>query len=199
MSEHRFILLDAGASRPTRVPLPPAMAVKAGTEDTEGRFSLLEVVVAQEIPRHVHHVSDECVYVLDGELAVEFDDRTHTVAAGQFVLLPHGVPHALRPAGPRPPRVLQISSPGGWECFLQDMIENRTQISRQGRLDPAPLNRIAARHQITYEEPGQPGPAQAAAPDSDSGSGSGSGSNGSGSTSETASGTGTSSGQRESA
>ncbi|MFE6779277.1 cupin domain-containing protein [Streptomyces sp. NPDC057702] len=153
MPAHRFILLDAGASRPTRVPLPPSMAVKAGTADTEGRFSLMEVVVAQDIPRHVHHVADECVYVLDGELAVEFDDRTQTVTAGQFVLLPHGVPHALRPATTPPPRVLQISSPGGWECFLEDMIENRTRISHQGRLDPVALNAIAARYEITYEEP----------------------------------------------
>ncbi|ATL32877.1 cupin domain-containing protein [Streptomyces formicae] len=153
MPENRFLLLEAGASRPTRVPLPPSMTVKAGTDDTEGRFSLMEVVVAQAIPRHVHHVADECVYVLDGELTVEFDDRVHTVTAGQFVLLPHGVPHALRPATTPPPRVLQISSPGGWECFLEDMIENRTEISRKGQLDPVALNRIAAKYRITYEEP----------------------------------------------
>ncbi|MFM9368506.1 cupin domain-containing protein [Streptomyces sp. Da 82-17] len=150
--EDRFILLETGASRPTRVPLPPAMTVKAGTGDTEGRFSLLEVVVAQAVPRHVHHVADEAVYVLDGELAVEFDDRVRTVTAGGFVLLPYGVPHALRPASTPPPRVLQISSPGGWECLLEDLIENRREISRQGRLDPAALNRLAAKHQVTYEE-----------------------------------------------
>lgn len=152
MPEHRFILLDTGASRPTRVPLPPSMTVKARTEDTEGRFSLMEVVVTQAIPRHVHHVADECIYVLDGELAVEFDDSTQTATAGQFVLLPHGIPHALRPASTPPPRVLQISSPGGWECYLEDMIENRSQISQKGLLDAAALNRIAARHHITYEE-----------------------------------------------
>ncbi|MFF3289901.1 cupin domain-containing protein [Streptomyces sp. NPDC003023] len=153
MSDDRFILLAPGATRTTRVPLPPAMAVKARTEDTEGRFSLMEVVVAQEIPRHVHHEADECVYVLSGELGVEFDDTTHTATAGQFVLLPHGVPHALRPASTPPPRVLQISSPGGWECYLEDLIEHRSRISHKGRLDPAELNRIAAPYRIAYEEP----------------------------------------------
>ncbi|MFF4262062.1 cupin domain-containing protein [Streptomyces virginiae] len=152
MSDERFVLLDAGAARPGRIPLPPAFSVKAATADTEGRFSLLEVVLAREIPRHTHHVADESVYVLDGELLVDFEDRSHTLTAGQFVLLPHGVPHALRPGPGGPPRVLQISSPGGWECFVEDMIEAGPHLTVDGRLHPARLNRIARRHGITYEE-----------------------------------------------
>ncbi|MFF0745574.1 cupin domain-containing protein [Streptomyces sp. NPDC004111] len=163
MSEDRFILLDPGASRPTRVPLPPATTVKARTEDTEGRFSLMEVVVAQEIPRHVHHVADECIYVLSGALGVEFDDTDRTVMAGQFVLLPHGVPHALRPASTPPPNVLQISSPGGWECYLEDLSEHLSGAGRRGRPDAALLNRIAEPYRITYEEPATP--SQPVAPD----------------------------------
>ncbi|MGW6916304.1 cupin domain-containing protein [Kitasatospora sp. NPDC054939] len=154
MSHPRFVLLDAGAARPGRIPLPPAFAVKARSGDTEGRFSLLEVVLAQEIPRHTHHHADEAVYVLDGELVVEFADRTHRLTGGQFVLLPRGVPHALRPGAGRPPRVLQISSPGGWECFVEDLVEARGTQGSGGRLDPARLNRIAAPHGIRYEEPG---------------------------------------------
>ncbi|MFG2867162.1 cupin domain-containing protein [Streptomyces sp. NPDC048338] len=152
MTHDRFVLLESGAARPGRIPLPPAFSVKARTHDTEGRFSLLEVVLAQEIPRHVHHIADESVYVLEGELLVDIEDRTHALTAGQFVLLPHGVPHALRPGSGRPPRVLQISSPGGWECFVEDLVEARPALTSAGRLDPARLNRIAARHGITYEE-----------------------------------------------
>ena len=76
--------------------MPPVFGIKARTEDTEGRLSLLEVILARDIPRHVHHVADECIYVLDGVLEVEFDDRVEHVTAGGFVLLPHGVPHARR-------------------------------------------------------------------------------------------------------
>ncbi|WP_405832636.1 MULTISPECIES: cupin domain-containing protein [unclassified Streptomyces] len=152
MLNERFVLLAAGEARPGRIPLPAAFSVKAATEDTEGRFSLLEVVLAREIPRHTHHVADESVYVLDGELLVDTGGRTHTLTAGQFVLLPRGVPHALRPGRGRPPRVLQISSPGGWECFVEDMIEAGPRLTVDGRLDPARLNRIAGRHGITYEE-----------------------------------------------
>ncbi|MFI6447658.1 cupin domain-containing protein [Kitasatospora sp. NPDC050543] len=154
MPGDRFILLDPGAARPGRIPMPPAFAVKATTEDTEGRFSLLEVTVAKDIPRHTHHRADECIYVLDGVLEIEFDDRTHLAPQGTFVLLPRGVPHALRRAGDRPPRVLQISSPGGWEHYLEDLIEAGPAVLTEGRLDPAKINPIAARYDISYQEEG---------------------------------------------
>ncbi|MER7467517.1 cupin domain-containing protein [Streptomyces sp. NPDC097981] len=152
MSEERFILLEPGAARPGRIPLPPAFAVKARTDDTEGRLSLLEVTLAKDIPRHTHHRADECVYVLDGVLEIEFDDRTHSAPKGTFALLPRGVPHALRRASTPPPRVLQISSPGGWEQYVEDLIEAGPAVFTEGRLDPAKINPIAARHHIGYDE-----------------------------------------------
>lgn len=151
MPENRFLLLSPGQARPGRVPLPPSFAVKAATEDTEGRFSLLEVTLARDIPRHTHHVADEGIYVLDGELGVDFDDRTLTATAGMFVLLPHGVPHALRCASEPPPRVLQISSPGGWEYYLEDLFEAGPAVLSGGALDPVKINPIAAKYDIEYE------------------------------------------------
>lgn len=150
MPEDRFILLEPGAARPGRIPLPPAFAVKAMTGDTEGRLSLLEVTVAKDIPRHTHHQADECIYVLDGVLEIEFDDRTHSAPKGTFALLPHGVPHALRRASDPPPRVLQISSPGGWEHYVEDLIEAGPAVLTDGELDPAKINPIAARYHVSY-------------------------------------------------
>jgi len=152
MPEDRFILLEPGAARPGRIPLPPAFAVKAMTGDTEGRFSLLEVTLGKDIPRHTHHRADEGIYVLDGVLEIEFDDRKHLAAKGAFALLPRGVPHALRRASDPPPRVLQISSPGGWEHYLEDLIEAGPAVLSEGRLDPAKINPIAARYDISYQE-----------------------------------------------
>ncbi|WP_433508680.1 cupin domain-containing protein [Nonomuraea sp. CA-143628] len=149
----RFYVLGRGQARPGRIKVPPAFAAKARATDTGGTLSLLEMVVAQDIPRHVHHKADEGIYVLDGELVVEFDDGTDKAGKGRFVLLPHGVPHALRPGSTPPPRVIQISSPGGWECFVEDLIEARPYVSAGGRLDPAKLNSIAAKYDITYEVP----------------------------------------------
>lgn len=153
MSEDRFLLVTPGETRPTRRPFPAAFAVKAATADTQGRLSLLEVVVAVDIPRHVHHDADEYVYVLDGTLAADHGNRTHEVPAGGFVLLPHGVPHALRRGSTPPPRVLQISAPGGWDDYLADLFDAGPAVFTDGRIEPARINPIAARHAITYEEP----------------------------------------------
>ncbi|MYT29917.1 MULTISPECIES: cupin domain-containing protein [unclassified Streptomyces] len=148
----RFFVLPRGAARPGRIAVPPAFSIKARTADTAGLFSFLEVTVAQPIPRHTHHVADECIYVLEGELHIDFGERLHTARQGQFVLLPRGVPHAIRPGSNPPPRVLQISSPGGWECVVETLIEHRTEVSRAGRFDPAALNRYTREHGVTYEE-----------------------------------------------
>lgn len=152
MPVDRFILLQPGEARPGRIPLPPAFAVKAMGEDTQERFSLLEVTVARDIPRHIHHAADECIYVLEGELGIEFDDRKYSAKKGAFALLPQGVPHALRCASEPPPRVLQISSPGGWEHYVEDLIEAGPSVITDGRLDPEKINPIAAAYDISYEE-----------------------------------------------
>jgi mannose-6-phosphate isomerase-like protein (cupin superfamily) len=150
MSHERFLLLEAGERRPGRVPMPPAFSVKASTDDTEGRLSILEVTVALPIPRHVHHHADECIYVLAGELIIVIEDETRTAGPGQFVLLPRSVPHALRPGSTPPPRVLQISAPGGWERALEDMFAARSGVATGGALDPAKLNAVTEPHGITY-------------------------------------------------
>jgi quercetin dioxygenase-like cupin family protein len=128
-----------------------AGAVKAMTDDTEGRFSLLEVTLAKEIPRHTHHAADEGIYVLEGVLDVEFDDRTHSAPKGSFVLLPRGVPHALRAGSQPPPRVPQISSLGGWEHYVEDLIEAGPAVLTDGELDPAKINPIAEKYEIAYQ------------------------------------------------
>jgi len=152
MPDDRFILLDKGAARPGRLPLPPAFSVKALTEDTGGAFSLLEVTVAMDIPRHIHQYADEAIYVLSGELGVDIEDRSYPATAGMFVLLPRGVPHALRKASDPPPRMLQISSPGGWEHYLEDLFEAGPGVLTDGALDPVKINPIAAKFGIRYEE-----------------------------------------------
>jgi hypothetical protein len=47
--------------------------------------------------------------------------------------------------------VLQISSPGGWENLVEDLIEAGPSILTDGKLDPAKINPITAPHGVTYE------------------------------------------------
>ena len=75
------------------------------------------------------------------------------------------LPHALRLvaltvhlAGQVNPRttVLQISSPGGWECYLSDLFGAGPSMLTAGALDPAKINPIAAKYDIHYEVPPKP-------------------------------------------
>ncbi|WP_020658680.1 hypothetical protein [Amycolatopsis benzoatilytica] len=44
------------------------------------------------------------------------------------------------------------TSPGGWEHYLEDLIEAGPEVRTNGALDPARINPVAVRHAITYEE-----------------------------------------------
>lgn len=154
MSENRFAVLRRGDVRPGRVKVPPAFAVKVRSDDVEERFSLLEVTVARPIPAHRHEWADEYVYVLEGELAADYGGETHVLRAGDSVFLPKGEVHALRSAGERPPRVIQVSSPGGWECFVEDLVE-AGPVTTGGAFDPVRLNEIGAKYGMRYLVPGE--------------------------------------------
>jgi mannose-6-phosphate isomerase-like protein (cupin superfamily) len=151
MSADRFILLADGQNRPTRVPLPPGFGVKASTADTQGRLAVIENQLNVDVPEHVHTQMDELIYVLEGELEISFEGTTHRLTAGMFVLLPMGVPHALRNVSQPPARTLQISSPGGWDEFISDMFEAGPALrTADGRMDLAKLNKIGASYGMRY-------------------------------------------------
>ena len=74
--------------------------VKAGAEQTGGRFSLIEELApkGEGTPLHVHPEDDESFYVLEGEMTFYLEDgQPIQASAGSFVHTPKGyVPHAFR-------------------------------------------------------------------------------------------------------
>jgi mannose-6-phosphate isomerase-like protein (cupin superfamily) len=119
MSKDRFVLLNAGESR---LPMPPPTTLKAGAADTEGRFDLIENRGHHDLPPQVND-ADELVFVLAGELGIDFDGRTHRLTAGMCALLPRGVTRAMRTLSQAPLHTLHLSSPGGWQEDVQDVAE----------------------------------------------------------------------------
>ncbi len=55
----------------------------------------------------------EAFYVLEGTLAYQAGDQLHELAAGSFIYLPQGVPHAFRITGTTPVRFLGLIAPAG--------------------------------------------------------------------------------------
>ncbi|MDP2711850.1 MAG: cupin domain-containing protein [Solirubrobacteraceae bacterium] len=112
-----------------------------GAEQTDGRFSLIDMieVPAGHMPAlHVHHAEDEIFYVVDGEVTLYLPGRQIDCRPGDCVLAPRGIPHAYR-VGDRPARWLIMSSPAGFERFVSSVAALET-------LDPATLTAVAAEH-----------------------------------------------------
>ena len=153
MSADRFVLLQPGETRQTRVPLPPGFGVKIATADSEGRLAVLENRLDADIPPHVHELMDEFVYVLEGEMEIDFQGRTHRLTPGMCALLPHGVPHAMRNASQPPARALQISTPGGWDQFMEGLFAaGRAVRTAEGAMDLEKVNVIGEKYGMRYTE-----------------------------------------------
>jgi quercetin dioxygenase-like cupin family protein len=69
---------------------------KATGADTGGAFLLVEELArrGKVTPLHSHPAEDESFYVLEGEALLHLDGENQRLAAGAFVCVPRGVPHA---------------------------------------------------------------------------------------------------------
>jgi quercetin dioxygenase-like cupin family protein len=98
--------------------------IKASGKETDGRFTLVEVVNYEggETPLHVHHNEDEAFWVLEGSLTFEVGGQVIKVEPGSFLFGPRDVPHLYR-VDKGPARLLFIVSPAGFEGFIRDTSE----------------------------------------------------------------------------
>ena len=140
-------------------------SVLAGSEQTDGRFGLMEMVApkGREPSRHLHYTDDEGFYVLEGELTFYVGEKTYAAGPGTFVYLPHGVPHSYT-FQTNSVRMLSIVAPGGLEAHFRDPrfsepAEGTTLPTPSGALDPELLEAMAA-DLASYgtEVVGPPGP-----------------------------------------
>jgi quercetin dioxygenase-like cupin family protein len=92
--------------------------------DTDGRFSLVEVVARKgtEPPPHVHSREDEAYHILEGEMAFHVGGETIDAGPGDYVWLPRGVQHAPV-AKTEQIRVLVLIAPAGLEEAFKQVSE----------------------------------------------------------------------------
>ncbi len=97
---------------------------KISGEDTDGRYSLLEVELNGDgPPQHIHNNEDEAFYVLEGEVKFLLGEHTTIGKAGTFVHIPRGTVHAWCLPGKEPAKLLVIISPAGFEKFFEDAVD----------------------------------------------------------------------------
>jgi quercetin dioxygenase-like cupin family protein len=61
---------------------------------------------------HVHARHAEALYVFEGELTLQLEDRVHSVGPETWAFVPHHIAHAFEVTGDRPARFLVLHAPG---------------------------------------------------------------------------------------
>ncbi|MCA1569991.1 MAG: cupin domain-containing protein [Chloroflexi bacterium] len=95
-----------------------------GSDETEGRLSMLEVTIPPRtlIKPHTHSREDEFSFVLAGPIGVRAgDETTEEVPAGSWLIKPRSVPHAMWNVSGSPARVLEVVIPGGLERYFEEI------------------------------------------------------------------------------
>jgi quercetin dioxygenase-like cupin family protein len=97
------------------------VTVKVERRHSGGTLTAYEATVGPRRagpPVHLHQTWDEAFYVLAGEMTFLVGDATHTLPAGSFVFVPHGVPHTFWNEGAEPARQLTVFTPSGIEDYF---------------------------------------------------------------------------------
>lgn len=134
-------------------------------EDSPGRFFDLKLMADQTgrsimlfeetVPagtkstHHLHHNSDEVVWVLDGEFTFKIGDDVFSGGPGTCAFLPRGVPHAWKASDAGPGRAVFLYTPGDAGKYIEEMrarpmlseAEREAERTRHGwkQIGPNPL------------------------------------------------------------
>jgi quercetin dioxygenase-like cupin family protein len=96
--------------------------IKLAGKQTEGRFSLIELLYPPnlEVPLHIHTREDELFHVLEGKISYRVGDSRIEAALGHSVFAPRNIPHGFTVTSPMPARYLIVYSPAGFEDFIRE-------------------------------------------------------------------------------
>ena len=91
-----------------------------------GAYSMLKWLSEPGIPGtplHIHRVTDEAFYVLEGTFGFQAGEKTFEGAAGAFVFMPRGIEHAYWNQGTTPAKMLITISPPGFERYFEELAD----------------------------------------------------------------------------
>jgi quercetin dioxygenase-like cupin family protein len=124
---------------------------KIDAADTGGALSIVEhpFAVGALVPPHVHRREDEISIVLEGEIGFRSEDQEVVLAAGGYIVKPHGEVHAMWNAGRVPARMIEIITPPGFERFFAEMAE----MVAAGVADMDAALALSSRYDLPFAQP----------------------------------------------
>lgn len=98
--------------------------VRVPSTATDGRLSVVEMHLrpGHAPPMHVHTDAEETIHVLDGQVTAHTATDSHTVDAGQSVVLPSSEPHSI--VAETQAEILATTLPGGFDEFVRAVGES---------------------------------------------------------------------------
>ena len=139
------VVLGPGEGR-TISTLGSTIGFKAVTEDTGGRYSLIEYTAGPEFTGpapHIHLEMEEGFYVVEGLFQLQVGDEMVRAPAGTFVLIPRGTVHTFANLLPTPSKFLLIASPAGFEHYFEELAP---LVEEHGYPPPEVMNGLAEKY-----------------------------------------------------
>ena len=123
---------------------------------SDGAYSLIEWVAAPGVPGtplHIHRVTDEAFYVLDGTFGFQVGERTVEGAAGAFFFVPKGLEHAFWNQGLTAARMLITMSPPGFERYFEELAEGLAAVGDDAEAAMSVRKALSEKHDIEVVGP----------------------------------------------
>src|SRR6185312_9620836 len=122
------------------------ITVKLGADQTDGTYSVFELIVPPEVGTglHIDQDWDEYWHVMEGTFAFTVNGERLELTPGSFAFGPKGIPHSFRNVGETMGKLVMVTVPSGLEAFFRHV----HQASLQGRPDKEAFVGIMRAHHI---------------------------------------------------
>ena len=93
-------------------------------QETDGAYYVFDLVTPPGLglPKHVHKLEDEIIYIVAGAFEIELGEKTFIAKAGDSVFFPRGIAHAFKNVSSKPTTAIFTVSPGAsFENFFEKL------------------------------------------------------------------------------
>jgi mannose-6-phosphate isomerase-like protein (cupin superfamily) len=139
----------------TWLPVSPHQ-VRVVYREAGSTYSLVEWVAPPAVPgppAHIHQVTDEAFFVLDGRFGFLVGNDTVDGPPGAFVRGPKGVIHTYWNQGATPARLLIVISPPGFEGYFEELSEGLAAAGDSQEESMSVRQRLSAKYDIEVVGP----------------------------------------------
>ena len=99
-------------------------------------------------PPHLHRMTDEAFYVLEGSFGFRVGGRTLEAPVGTFIFVPKGLEHAFWNGGTTEARLLSTISPPGFEGYFEELAEGLAAAGTDARKARSLRERLSKEYDI---------------------------------------------------